>query len=189
MNVVTILGSPRKKGNSSSIARAFTETAQELGAQTRTYHLNSLDFRGCQGCYACKTKQETCILKDDLTEVLQAIHEADVVVMASPVYYWDVSGQFKSFVDRTYSFLRPDFFNRPDPCRLPAGKKGLLVLTQGAEAKEHQDVPQKYEHFMEFYGMTVRKTIRASAIYESASAQERDSHVREAEALAREWCG
>jgi len=189
MKIVTVLGSPRKKGNSNTIAMAFGDKAESLGAEVKTYHLNGMDFKGCQGCYACKTKQDSCILKDDLTEVLEAIHEADVLVMASPVYFWDISGQLKSFVDRTYSYLRPDFFNRPDPCRLPEGKKGLLILTQGAEEREHRDVPQKYEHFMEHYGLHDRKTIRGAGIHESATAEDRAPYVQEAEALAREWCG
>lgn len=187
MKIVSILGSPRKKGNSSSIANAFTAKAEELGAQVVTYHLNGMNFRGCQGCYACKKKQDTCILEDDLTEVLEAIHGADVVVMASPVYYSDITGQFKTFIDRTYSFLKPDFFNRPDPCRLTKGKKGLLILTQGAEENEHQDVPQRYEYYMDAYGIKDRKTIRASAIYESSPVEERLPFMEQAAALAQKW--
>ena len=54
MKIVTLLGSPRTGRNSATIANRFTETAARLGADTRTFELNRLDYRGCQGCYACK---------------------------------------------------------------------------------------------------------------------------------------
>ncbi len=109
MKIVAVLGSPRLQGNSSTLAHKFLDTAQELGAEVRVYPLNLLSFQGCQGCGACKTTMETCILEDDLAPVLEAIKGADVLVLASPVYFGDLSGQMKCFFDRTYSFLNPDF--------------------------------------------------------------------------------
>ena len=97
MKIVGIFGSPRKNGASARIAYGFLETAQEIGAEIKTYYLNGMKFRGCQGCNACKEKSEICIQKDDLTEVLADLKEADVAVFATPVYYWDVTGQFKCF--------------------------------------------------------------------------------------------
>ena len=96
MKVTCLLGSPREKGNSAALAKKFCKTAESLGASIRTVSLNTLNFRGCQGCMACKTKLDKCALEDDLTEVLEAIRETDVLVLASPVYYWDVSSQLKT---------------------------------------------------------------------------------------------
>ena len=62
---------------------------------------------------ACKTKLDRCILEDDLTRVLDAVREADVLLLASPVYYGDLSSQMKSFIDRTYSYFVPDFHTIP----------------------------------------------------------------------------
>jgi NAD(P)H-dependent FMN reductase len=102
------LGSPRPSGNSASLAQKFLDEARTLGAETRSFLLNQLDFTGCQGCRACKTKSDRCVLSDDLAEVLAAVKEADVLLLASPVYFWDLSGQLKCFFDRL--FLRnPDF--------------------------------------------------------------------------------
>ncbi|MGO8942464.1 MAG: NAD(P)H-dependent oxidoreductase, partial [Syntrophobacteraceae bacterium] len=56
MNIVCLLGSPREKGNSAAIANRFCSTAQGLGAEVKTFTLNNLKYRGCQGCMACKTK-------------------------------------------------------------------------------------------------------------------------------------
>jgi multimeric flavodoxin WrbA len=93
MKIVCVLGSPRETGNSSAVANRFCDTAEKFGAQVKTFVLNQLAYRGCQGCMACKTKLDKCILEDDLTEVLDTIRKTDVLVLASPVYFWDVSGQ------------------------------------------------------------------------------------------------
>ena len=95
MQIVAILGSPRK-GNSSAIAGRFLTTAEGLGARTRSFTLNGLSYRGCQACFACKTGADHCVINDDLAPVLDAIRDADVVVLATPVYFGDVTGQFKS---------------------------------------------------------------------------------------------
>ena len=72
-----------------------------------------MNFKGCQGCGACKAEKEKCVVQDDLTQVLEAVRETDVLVLASPVYFADVTAQMKAFVDRTYSFLKPDFETNP----------------------------------------------------------------------------
>ena len=105
MKIVAVLGSPRPQGNRASLARQFLAAARELGAEVQEYPLNQLDFQGCQGCRTCKTKSEACVLEDDLAEVLAAIKGADLLVLASPVYFGDIIGQMKCFFDRTYSFL------------------------------------------------------------------------------------
>ena len=97
MKIVCLLGSPRKNANSSIIAARFCTTAQNLGAQAQTFTLNDLNYRGCRGCHACKTKLERCSLQDDLTQVLEAVRKTDILVLASPVYYWDVSAQMNPF--------------------------------------------------------------------------------------------
>ena len=123
MKIVCLLGSPREKGNSATIANRFCDTAEKLGAEVSTFALNKLEYRGCQGCMACKTKLDKCILEDDLTEVLEAVRETDVLVLATPVYFWDVSSQLKAFIDRTFSYLVPDFLTNPNRSRLASGEE------------------------------------------------------------------
>ena len=105
IKIVCLLGSPRPKGNSSTLAKRLCERAKELGAKIQMIHLNKLTYRGCQACMACKTKLDKCILKDDLEKVLESVHGADVLVMASPIYYGEVASQLKTFIDRTLSLI------------------------------------------------------------------------------------
>ncbi len=131
MKITCILGSPRKNGNSASIARRFLHAAESLGAETETFVLNELSFRGCQACMACKGKLEQCAIQDDLTRVFEGMRSADVIVAATPVYGGYVSGQFKCFMDRCYSLLAPDYMTNTRPSRLPSGKRAVVITTQG----------------------------------------------------------
>ena len=76
MKIVAVLGSPRPQGNSSTLARAFLQAAGARGAEITEFLLNPMDFKGCQGCGACKTTRDTCILEDDLVPVLEAVRDA-----------------------------------------------------------------------------------------------------------------
>ncbi len=167
MKIVCLLGSPREKGNSATLARQFCSTAEKHGAEVTTFALNKLQYRGCQGCMLCKTKLDHCALEDDLTEVLEAVRGTDVLVLASPVYYWDVSSQLKSFLDRTFSFLVPDFVTNPQKSRLAPGKKLVLILAQGNPDEESfTNIFPKFDYFFRSYGFSDTRLIRACGVRE-----------------------
>jgi len=164
MKVISVLGSPRKEGTSSRIAQAFTDTMKKKGVEVERFYLNRMTYKGCQGCEKCHTKQDKCILKDDLTPVLNAMRSSDVAVFSSPVYYGDTSGQFKSFIDRTWSQVAVDYENEnPYTSRLPEGKTAVFILTQGDVEAKHEDVIERYRFFFELYGYDL-KVIRATSL-------------------------
>lgn len=190
MKIVALLGSPRQNGNSASIARHLLEAAQSFGAETRAVALNRLDYRGCQGCYACKLTLERCILTDDLAEVLEAVRQADAVVLASPVYYGDVTAQLKGFIDRTFSYLVPDYATNPEPSRLPAGKKLVFVLAQGhPDETMFADIFPRYSTFLKWMGFTEIRLIRACGIGPASVDAPPEAALRQAEAAAQELVG
>jgi len=164
MKIVSLLGSPRTEGNSSTIARHFLKTAENFGAETTIYELNRLTYRGCQGCYACKTKLDRCVLNDGLTEVLAAVQAADVVLFASPVYYGEISSQLKGFMDRTFSYLVPDYRTNTQPSRLTP-KKMVFVQTQGhPDATMFADIFPRYAGFLKWMGFNDATLIRACGV-------------------------
>ena len=114
-----------KKGNTAAINNRFCTAAENLDAEVETYALNELNYRGCQGWLACKTKLDKCVLEDDLTQVLDAVRGADILVLGSSVYFWDATSQVKGFSDCTYSYLVPNFHSQPVKSRLVPGKKWL----------------------------------------------------------------
>jgi len=186
MKIVTLLGSPRSHGNSATVAGRFTETAEQLGAGIRTFELNRLTYRGCQGCYACKKKLDHCVVEDDLTEVLTAVQEADLVVLASPVYYGDVTAQLKGFIDRSYSYLKPDYITNPQPSRL-GPKKLVFIITQGhPDETLFADIFPRYDQFLKWLGFTETRLIRACGIGPATVDAVPVATLEQAEALARE---
>lgn len=99
MNILGIIASPRKNGCTSRMVNYLIESAKRAGHTTQIIHINELDYKGCQGCYACSNSYK-CILKDDLQKVYQAIDHADEIILASPIYMWQISGQLKLLIDR-----------------------------------------------------------------------------------------
>lgn len=184
MKIVAVLGSPRQNGNSTYIARRFLETAQRLGAETQSFALNVLSYRGCQACRACKKTSEVCILNDDLTEVLDVVREADVIVFASPVYFSDLSGQMKLFLDRMYCFLTPDFHSRSNGTRLLPGKAAVFILTQGLSEDLFADVFPRYQGVMRFIGIHETHLIRGCNLAKPDDVLKHEDMIRQAEALA-----
>ena len=189
MQVACLLGSPRPGSNSSAIAKRFCESAAAFGAAIETFALNKLTYRGCQACMVCKTKLDHCVLDDDLKAVLEAVRAADLVVLASPVYYGDVSAQLKAFIDRTYSYLVPDYITRVDRSRLPGGKRLVMILTQGnPDETLFGDIFPKYSSFLAWEGIEESYLIRGCGLQGERAVAQRPELLREAEALAGKLC-
>ena len=106
--VLIISSSPRKNGNSETLAAAFAKGAQEAGHQVETVYLREKKYGFCKGCFAC-LKLGHCVIKDDAVEIAAKMHDADVLVFATPVYYYCVSGQLKTMLDRANPLFDTDY--------------------------------------------------------------------------------
>ena len=186
MKIVCLLGSPRKSGNSATVAARLLEKAAELGAETETIYLNELNYKGCQACYACKNNAEKCVIKDDLAPVLDKVREADAVVLASAVYYGDVSAQLKGFIDRTFCYLKPEYYARQDCSRLEPGKGMAMILIQGhPDEASFADIFPRYDFFFKWYGYRPGHLIRGLGISERSDVKKRDYLMDGADEVAR----
>lgn len=106
VRVVVLKGSPRAKGNSSTLAEEAAAGAREEGAVAETFHLHSMDIRPCRGCDGC-VKTGVCVVKDDMRILGPKLKAADAVVLASPVYWFTMSAQLKACMDRWYALWHP----------------------------------------------------------------------------------
>lgn len=106
MNTVIINGSPRKDGNTATMCRAYADgvKAHDKDASIEIFNLYDYDYKGCRSCFACKLKDATtygkCAVKDDITPILDKALAADILILATPIYLMDVSGEYKSFLER-----------------------------------------------------------------------------------------
>ena len=100
--VVVISSSPRAGGNSDTLCDEFVKGAIEAGNDAKKYFLEDIDFDSCKACYKCKTPEMKCFQDDGIEEILNDMLKADVIVYATPVYYFSMTGTLKMFFDRCY---------------------------------------------------------------------------------------
>ncbi len=98
--ILILSGSPRKGGNSDLLCDEFMRGAIESGNEVTKINVAEKKVAPCRACYACK-ESGNCIIKDDMADILQAMIDADVLVLASPVYFYSIDAQLKAVIDRT----------------------------------------------------------------------------------------
>jgi multimeric flavodoxin WrbA len=185
VKILALDSSPRPGGNSRTLTARFVDRARALGAEVAVHALNDLDYSGCQACDGCRAGDTPCILDDDLSGILEAVHEADVLVLASPVYFGDVSAQLKGFIDRTRSLLRPDFRTAAVPGRLSPGKQVVFILVQAEEdPAEHADVFARYAPFFSLFNFECSHLVRACGVRERGEVNGRAAVLAAIEELA-----
>ena len=104
--VVVISSSQRKGQNSDTLCDEFVRGALDAGHDAVKYFLEDIEFSSCKACYACKTPEMKCVQDDGIAPILEDMLEADVVVYATPVYYYEMCGTLKMFFDRCYPVFR-----------------------------------------------------------------------------------
>ena len=113
MNIVVLSGSPRKGANTDTMVDAFAGAAREDGHTVEVVRVAGKKIAGCLGCRYCFEHEGTCVQKDDMVGVIESIKNADMVVFASPIYWFDITAQEKAVIDRLYAFeLRPKTWTR-----------------------------------------------------------------------------
>lgn len=121
--IIVLTGSPRKNGNTEILADSFIKGAREARNQVEKVCLAGKKINGCLGCDYCMRNDGTCVQKDDMQEIYQKLYAADMVVLASPLYYFGLSAQLKAVIDRFYAAIA-----KPFPIKSTA-----LLIAQGAQ--------------------------------------------------------
>ena len=106
MKVIGINGSPRKNWNTYKMVESALKGCSDAGAETKFYHLHELNFKGCSSCFACLRlggpSYGKCAMRDDLTQVLDDVLSADVLIVGSPVYFGDITAGLRAFCERLW---------------------------------------------------------------------------------------
>lgn len=122
-NIIILNGSPRKNGNTSALTSMFTKGCEETGNIVTEFFLDEMDINGCKGCFGGgKDPSFPCVQKDSMSKIYPIYKSADIVVLASPLYYWSVSGQLKTAFDRLFAVAEcnPNYEN--------PHKKSILIM-------------------------------------------------------------
>ena len=127
--ILIVSTSPRLKSNSEALAKAFARGAQEAGHEAELISLRGKTVNFCRGCFVCQEKQR-CVIRDDADAICRKALEADVLAFATPIYYYEMSGQLKTLLDRLNPLFPSDYAFRD-----------VYLLTAAAESEE--TVPQR----------------------------------------------
>ena len=106
-NILVVMGGGRPKGNTAQLVGAFVKGAEEAGHLVEKVSLLKTEVKGCLGCNACRYGKP-CVQKDGFNELVPKIKGADLVVFASPLYFWTISSKLKAFIERFYCIAEED---------------------------------------------------------------------------------
>ena len=121
--IIILNGAARKNGNTAKLAEAFAEGARSAGNEVKSFYLDDMNIHSCKGCLnAGKNSKSPCSQKDDMDKIYSEFEETDVIVFASPLYFWTVTGTLKTAADRLYAELECLGYGR-----FP--KKSVLLMT------------------------------------------------------------
>ena len=136
MQIATLLGSARKKGNTATVLDWVEAELEKLGHSVDRIYLNNKTIGGCLGCGKCRTKPDQigCVQKDDAIDIMTKMIASDAVIYCSPVYFWGYTAQIKRLIDRSYALVTN--YHQPGHTSLMQGKRVGLLVT-GADAYEN----------------------------------------------------
>lgn len=140
--ILILNGAARKNGSTKKLIDAFTRGAESVGNRVTEFYLQDMEIRGCRGCGGCSrgnaTPENPCVQADDMAKIYAAFVKADVVVFASPIYFWSITGTLKTVADRLYAELRclgyGDF-----------PREGILLMTAGGS--DYSQAVSWYRHY------------------------------------------
>jgi multimeric flavodoxin WrbA len=130
MKVTAFLGSPRKDGNTELLLKEAIRGIEESGSDVDIFNLNQMDIMPCQNCGGCE-ETGACVYEDDMFQIYDAIRTSDRFILASPIFFFNVSAQIKIMIDRCQAFWCEKYLLKKP---IPEGnykRKGLLLLVAG----------------------------------------------------------
>ncbi len=164
-NIIILNGAAKKNGHTAGLIEAFSEGAKSAGNSVKEFYLQGMEINGCLDCGGClrrgKDAPRFCVQQDDMQQIYQAFVEADVIVFASPVYWWEISGLLKTAVDRLYALTAKD--------KKQFAQKGtVLLMTAGTT--DYSYPLAWYAGFERYLGCKNLGTVLGSEKTEAAKA-------------------
>ncbi|MBR6230963.1 MAG: flavodoxin family protein [Lachnospiraceae bacterium] len=159
MKIAVFNGSPRKE-NTAALIDAFCEGAKEAGHEVEVYHVGKMKIAGCLGCGYCHTKGEgNCIQKDDLEKIMPAYKEADMIVFASPIYYFTMTAQMEAAIQRVFCIGKP-----------AKAKKAALLLSSGSPGV-YEGACAQFKEYLRYTGIEGAGVITANGAENKSEAK------------------
>jgi len=153
MKIVVLNGSPRKTGNTTALVNSFCLGAKESGHDVEIVRVSDKNIAPCKGCNAC-AKNGVCIQKDDMSAVYDILKDGECIVVATPLYFYGISGQLKCLIDRLHNPVRDGFKT----------KKLVLLVTAGSSKPFVFDpILSQYQVVREYFSLLDGGVVKANA--------------------------
>ena len=154
MNVLAISSSPRPNSNSRTLLDEIVRGIEKRGIHTVQYHdVAKMNIAPCKACNSCRGEKSpgVCVIKDDMAQVADAVRQADVVFMATPLYWWNISAQLKLVIDRLYALEGKDW----------KGKTIYLIVTGQSDTDDvgYKVILQSFNAICEYLNITLKSFI------------------------------
>jgi multimeric flavodoxin WrbA len=177
MNIIGIIASPRKEGNTAWIVNKILEGAKEQGAETQVWYFSDLDIKPCRGCWGCHKGDQGCVIKDDMQKLNKAIDHANAIVFGSPIYMMQMSAQAKIVIDRMFARFSPrysPYFKEENA----AQKKLILTFNQGnPDSGLFQSYIDYTKHMFELLEFDVKEVPVVTGLRNGAAQEKEDLHT------------
>ena len=175
--VLILSASPRKNSNSEALALSFADGARDAGHEVTCISLREKTIHFCRGCFTCQ-KTQRCVIRDGADEICQQALTADVLVFATPIYYYEMSGQLKTLLDRLNPLFPSDY-----------AFTDVYLLSSAAEDEDH--VPQRavsgVEGWIECFDRArLAGTLFLGGVTEAGEAQDHPEKLQAAYAMGKE---
>ncbi len=159
--IVVLNGSPRKNGNTAALIDKFTAGAQSAGHDVTRFNIAEMDISPCIGCLrGGKDKRSPCTQKDDMDKIYPAYEDTDVIVLASPLYFWSFTAQLKTVIDRIFAVAEANNYHSPH-------KDCIMLIAAGDNSKSNfQPMIDYYKSLLQNIGWTDAGMLLAGGVNE-----------------------
>ena len=170
MKILALVGSPRKKGNTDILVDQILQGSETKGHTSEKLYLYQHRLAPCVDCRSCKSGELVCVLKDDMQEIYPKMEAADLVIFATPLYWWGPSGPMKLLMDRMRPFVANGKFK---------GKKAIVVVASGDDTEASGPLLDMFRRAFDYLKVDFVGQILAKA-YESGEVRQNEEAMKEA---------
>ena len=186
MMVLGIYGSPRKGGNTDQLLDRALAGARSAGAETKAIYARDLKMSGCLECGGCD-KTGACVVRDDMESVYPLLEEADIVFLASPVFFYGLTAQAKALVDRSQALWSKRMLNRsPEQRKSYHGGRGYLITAGATRGKRIFDgIELEARYFFDALDMSYEGGLLLRSMEKKSDARDRPEAFEQAFDMGR----
>ena len=182
MKAVILLGSPKAQGNTARILAAITRALEAHGVRTSLYQLSAMNIGYCCGCKICE-QTGRCAQSDDVAAIVEDIFQSQLVIVASPAYWGDITGQMKVFIDRCTPYGNTNAARCPI-ASLPLG--AAVAVRAGQNKAENLHLVGTMEHFLGHLDIPLAAQFTVEGINTETDLQNRPEVLIDAYAFGEE---